>query len=143
MLITYPFKVALIDDDQTILDMGQRALQQLDQVQTRPFVDGTTALNAIRDEDIRIVISDINMPGMKGDELLRECMALKTGIQFWAMTGGDSIIVADLCLREGARGYLLKPVEIQLLRGVVQDAADHLANWNNLLRGMAGRRAGA
>jgi CheY-like chemotaxis protein len=75
--------------------------------------DAFEALEAIKKHRPRLVISDIQMPGKSGVELLREIRALgpdhESAVPVIAMTGIVSPAVRTRLLNAGFQAYLLKP----------------------------------
>ncbi len=74
--------------------------------------DGREALEYLKKETYQLLISDIRMPNMGGDELLQEVLqhASQTDVIF--MTAYGSVDDAVECLRQGAADYLLKPFDM-------------------------------
>ncbi len=133
MNIERPYRIAVIDDDPVLLDIMERVLRRVPNVIIRSFNSPKQALKAIRDEKIHIVFVDINMPEMFGDDVLKECIAMKQGIQVYIVTGSDSVLLADRCLNSGARGILFKPFDHQELIASVTEAIQFLDKWNRLV----------
>lgn len=132
MLIEKPYKIAIIDDEPMLLDIMERILRRHPNVRTRSFNSPLEALKAIRDEKIHIVFVDINMPEMFGDDLLRECMNMKQGIQVYVVTGTESVTIANRCLNAGARGVIFKPFDHKELTDATSEAIRFLDKWNAL-----------
>ena len=88
----------------------------------RTAVDGFSALRAIRDEIPDIILSDLNMPGMSGFELLSVVRRRFPSIRVIAMSGAFSGtrvpagVAADAYYEKGNRvGMLLRVVETMAL----------------------------
>ena len=142
MLIEKPYKIALIDDEPSQVELLQRALRKVDRVTPVTFTHPEKALEAIEKDRIRGVITDINMGNYFGDDLLRACNALHLGIQVYVVTGQDSMLIADRCLNLGARSVIKKPIDIATIRKVAEEIADHLDQWNSIIHDVAKRKAG-
>lgn len=140
MLIEKPFRIAIIEDEPDQVDYYKRVLDRIATIRPRYFNNATAGLAFIRDFQVKVVISDIGLPDMHGDELLRECMKLNQGISFYAITSNDSLITADTCMLEGARGFLQKPVGPDQIRALVEEAIQHLDTWNQLIRSIAAKK---
>jgi CheY-like chemotaxis protein len=130
MFIEKPYKIALIDDDPLILALMNQVISREKDVRVLSFQNPKEALEEIKNQKIRLVFVDINMPQMFGDDLLRECMKLKQGIQVFVVTGAESMIIAERCFAVGARDLLRKPVHIPDLQAAVQEGIQHLDRWN-------------
>ncbi len=97
-------------------------------------------MEAIAQDRIPIVLVDINMPGMYGDDVLRHCMALKQGIQVYVITGADNMVIAGRCLDLGARIVIRKPVTQQCIHEALTDARVHLDRCNHTIKEFARRK---
>jgi DNA-binding NtrC family response regulator len=69
---------------------------------------------------VDVVITDIDMPGMKGDALLAQIRSSFPAIPVIAMTGLGSVEEAASLTRAGAADYLTKPIRTQALLDTVQ-----------------------
>ena len=72
--------------------------------------NGEEALEALQREHFDAVISDLNMPGVGGIELLEEVRRCYTHISFLVTTGIDDVEVGVQAMRLGADDYLVKPL---------------------------------
>ncbi len=81
--------------------------------------NGLDALALLESETIEMVISDVQMDGMDGHELLREVKSLRPELHFVLVTAHGSIEKAVEAMREGATDYLLKPFEAEVLLEMV------------------------
>ena len=134
MFIKKPYKIAVIDDSKTVCSKMMLDLQSVEGIEPIFFTDPIAALEQIRLQRIRIVISDIYMPEMNGDIVLRECMALKMGISVFIMSTIDSFMLAGRCMMLGARGFLHKPIIQEELHCVIKDAVTNLDRWNAAIK---------
>ena len=80
------FVVAVVDDDQSILGSIEYLLESAD-YGVRRFASGTELLQSGCLPAIDCLISDIDMPGMDGFELLRLVHALRPGLPAILITG--------------------------------------------------------
>lgn len=70
--------------------------------------DGAQAVEAFQRTRPRLVILDINMPHVRGDEALRRIRALDPSATVVMMTAQDTIDTVQHCLDLGATHYILK-----------------------------------
>ncbi|MDQ3232967.1 MAG: response regulator [Pseudobdellovibrionaceae bacterium] len=131
MFIEKPYKIALIDDDPLILSLMNQAISRDKDVLPFAFQNPKEALVEIKNQKIRLVYLDINMPQMFGDDVLRECMKLKLGIQVYVVTGNATMIISDRCFSLGARDILPKPLNIDDFRASVREGVEYLDRWND------------
>jgi len=80
------FVVAVVDDDQSILRSLEYLLESADYA-VRLFTSGTALLQSGCLPEINCLISDIDMPGMDGFELLRLVHAVRPGLPTILITG--------------------------------------------------------
>ena len=143
MFIKKPYKVAVIDDSSTICTKVLHDLKPMKEIEPIAFMDPAVALEEIRKQQIRIVICDINMPEMYGDQLLRECMAMKMGISVYMLTASESFMMVDRCMMVGARGFLHKPTKTNELRMIIKEAVTHLDRWNEVINAIVSNHKNA
>lgn len=141
MFIEKPYRIALIDDDPLILSLMHQVVSKEKDVHAMPFQNPQEALDAIRNQKIRLVFVDINMPQMFGDDLLRECMSMKQGIQVYVVTGTGSLIIVERCFNVGARDVLPKPLHIPDLQAALREGIHHLERWNERISRSARKHA--
>jgi DNA-binding NtrC family response regulator len=70
------------------------------------------ALATVHDFDPDVVISDIQMDGMSGLDLLEKLHAVRPDIDVLIMTGYEDVRTAITAMRQGAYDYLVKPVDL-------------------------------
>lgn len=107
-------KILIADDEQIIRDTFSRLLGYagFDCVVAQ---DGSKALELLEKDPCALLLSDINMPGMDGIELLRESLQKHQDLAVLMITGVDDRDVAIRCLELGAYGYIIKPVKMNEL----------------------------
>jgi two-component system, response regulator FlrC len=86
---------------------------------TRTASDGLAALEILRQQSVEMVITDIQMPGMDGHELLKKIKAQWQELPVMLMTAYGSIQMAVEAMRDGAVDYLSKPFEAEVLVAMV------------------------
>ena len=105
--------VLVVDDSAAIRKILQRVLRQTGMEIRTIFEagDGQQALEVIKDQTVRLVLTDINMPKMDGLQLLR---ALKDSPEWQSIpvvmitTEGGEAKVGE-AVKLGASGYVRKP----------------------------------
>lgn len=115
------FVVAVVDDDQSILRSIEYLLESADHA-VRLFTSGTALLDSGCLPDIDCLISDIDMPGMDGFELLRLVHAARPGLPAIFITGYPDT-VKRLPLPGGSNPrFFTKPFQGPALLAAVTDA---------------------
>jgi len=126
----------LIVDDEEIIRESLSFILQKEGFQVAEAPNGRIALEMIRSGYYDLVLTDLEMPEMKGIELLEHITQVSPETLVVIVTAYGSIDTAIAALRKGAVDYVLKPVEFdELLVKVRRLLADrHLAIENKLLR---------
>jgi len=81
---------------------------------------GESAIVALAQESFDMVVSDVNMPGIDGHQLLEHVVTKYPGLSFLMVTAYGSITNAVDAMRQGASDYLVKPFEPSKLVGLVE-----------------------
>ena len=108
-------------------DPGQRSL--LDSFlrsqgfETVVVDSGERALETLRGGNIRMMISDVRMPGLSGLETLRQARQEYATLPVLLVTAYADIREAVGAMRDGAVNYLAKPIDLDELLASVQQAA--------------------
>jgi DNA-binding NtrC family response regulator len=101
-------RVLLVEDD----DSFRRALAEVlsaDGYEITTAPDAAAALEVLQQETIDAVVTDLRMPGMKGEQLLAEIRAIWPEVPVVAITAFGSVQGALDLVRAGAADYLTKP----------------------------------
>ena len=103
--------ILIIDDDPDILDLLESILATEGYGVYRA-ADGNKALEVFRSRTVDLAITDLNMPGMGGLEVLSEIKRLDADVEVIVLTGNATLENAIQALKEnGAFDYLTKPLE--------------------------------
>ena len=103
--------------------------------------DPQGALDAIMRCQYRVILLDIDMPGLNGLELLRQIKAFDGGIQALMLTGVVSMSAVLQSLRIGAEACFFKPLEdYQPLLDAVESTFAKIDRWWNTLEELSRRR---
>ncbi|MEJ2218203.1 MAG: sigma-54 dependent transcriptional regulator [Gemmatimonadota bacterium] len=114
-------RILVVDDDPDIRDTLPGALAATGaEVSTAP--DGEGAFARISSERPDLVLTDVRMPGLDGLELLRLLKQRAPGVDVILMTAYDDMPTVVAAMREGARDFLVKPLDLHDLRRVVTEA---------------------
>jgi CheY-like chemotaxis protein len=109
-------RILCVDDEPAILAMLQRALGSQYEVVTQS--DPRAALAQVQQGRFAVVISDMKMPGMSGEEFLEQVKKLDPHTTRLALTGGLEWQLPP----EIAFGIITKPVTLPMLRATVNAA---------------------
>ncbi len=117
MNLSKDMRILIVDDFSTMRRIVKNLLNDLGYTNTAEADDGTTALTALRQSHFDFVVTDWNMPGMTGIDLLKAIRAddkLKhlPVLMVTAEAKREQIIEAA---QAGVNGYIIKPFTAQTL----------------------------
>lgn len=128
--------ILFVDDDLRIVSTFQRTLHKEYVVETASSPD--EAVNAVLDGRFAVVVSDLNMPGMNGIELLRRVKSLAPQTIGILLTGWADLEAAIDAVNDGhVFRFLRKPCPHNLLRTALDAAIAQnrlLCSEENILR---------
>ena len=104
--------------------------------------NGDEALARFREGRVDAVVTDLQMPGMKGDRLLAEVRALERDVPVVIMTAFGTIESAVSAMKGGAYHYLAKPFRIEQLVATLARAMEERALRHALVARAAEAGAG-
>ena len=107
--------ILLIDDDDAVLDMVETALGHYGMT-VHAYSEGAQALTQLQAPgapEFDLVISDINMEGMDGFEVVHNVKAISPRLPVVLMTGQASVEYAIRAMRMGASNLFIKPLSIR------------------------------
>lgn len=111
-------KILIVDDFSTMRRIIKNLLRDLGYTNTHEADDGTSALPMLKGGDFDFLVTDWNMPGMTGIDLLKEIradakLASLPTLMVTAEAKRDQIIEAA---QAGVNGYVVKPFTAQVLK---------------------------
>lgn len=117
-------RVLVIDDDEGHRTLVRTMLEGVGHV-VEEALDGTAGLRIFEQRPPDLVITDINMPGMNGHEVIVAFRKLHAGVPILAVSGGGPVAKDELLYDAAALGaveVIMKPFEFQQLVGAVSRA---------------------
>ena len=115
------FNVLIVDDEKNIREGLGKALE-LEGYRIFLAEDGRVGLEIVNRNEVDLIIADLKMPGMSGEELLKQVSASYPTIQVIILTGHGTIETAVNAMRDGAYDFLTKPVNLDRLSLLVKRA---------------------
>lgn len=107
-------QILIVEDDHDLREALVTTLE-LAKFQVREATSAEDALANLARAPVDMVVSDVNMPGMSGHELLAEVQRLYPGLPMMLITAYGQISHAVSAMQSGAIDYLVKPFEPQVL----------------------------
>src|SRR5580658_4889896 len=106
-------RTLIVDDSSVMRKIVERALRQagLDTMVVHEAGSGTEGLALLKENQVDLILSDINMPSMDGLEFLRQLRAqnLAPGVPVVMITTESSEEHVKQAILAGAQGYIRKP----------------------------------
>ena len=119
--------VLLVDDEPVIIDLGQEVLEQAGYT-VMIARDGQEALQLFEKhiDDIDLVIMDISLPRMSGDEAVSIMLSLREDIPVILSTGLPDAAATRKRISLGSVAFIQKPYRPSELLGSVREVLDHV-----------------
>ncbi|HXT47082.1 MAG TPA: HD domain-containing phosphohydrolase [Gemmatimonadaceae bacterium] len=114
----------LVVDDEPRLRQALVRLMQGDGFTCLEAGSGVEALAVLKNEPVALVLSDMRMPAMDGQELLRQLRVGYPDVAVVMITAVAEVEVAVACLSLGAMDYITKPFVFEEVRARVAQALE-------------------
>lgn len=118
-------KILIIEDEAAIRRVLTKILsEESDTYKVDEAEDGLQGLEKIKNEDYDLVLCDIKMPKMDGEEVLEAVKKIKPEIPMVMISGHGDLETAVNTMRLGAFDYISKPPDLNRLLNTVRNALD-------------------
>jgi len=118
--------VLVVDDDRANLDSVSRIFQR-EGLATLAASNGTEALELLRKPEVSVMVTDLMMPGMDGQELLKAARTIRPDVEVVLMTAYGTVETAVAAMKDGAYDFITKPLKRHALVKAVQKALEKQA----------------
>jgi two-component system response regulator HydG len=118
-------RLLIIDDDRDHAEVVAEALERVG-YQCEIASSGNAGASKIESEDFDLILTDLRMPDRDGMSILRLARQEQPEAEVVVITGHGDIKSAVQAIQQGAADYLLKPVDLDGLRTMIDKAADRL-----------------
>jgi putative two-component system response regulator len=112
-------RIFVVDDDRFVLESVTAFLREYGFI-VHPFASGQEAVREFVLEPVDLVLTDINMPGMDGIELLEKIRFLDNATPVLLMTAYADFDVAVKAIQKGAFDFIIKPYRPPALLNAVE-----------------------
>ncbi len=112
-------KVLVVEDDEASYHLIDASLKMYKLNLIRAKTGSEAIQHMVSNPDIKLVLLDIQLPGMNGYEVLSELKKMKPELPVIAQTAYSMIDDREKCLSAGCSAYISKPINILLLREMV------------------------
>jgi PAS domain S-box-containing protein len=113
-------RVLLVDDEETVRGIGTEMLKELG-FATITANDGREAIEIFKKtDDIALVILDLTMPRMDGEQCFRELRQLKPDVKVIVSSGYNEQEVTQKFVGKGLAGFVQKPYKLSVLKEIIR-----------------------
>ncbi len=129
-------KILIVDDENLLVEILDDFAKSLG-YETATASEGSKALEILKTQEINLVLSDINMPGISGIQMLTKARRQNIAAPFVFITGNSNPEIIIDAVRLGATDFLLKPFEFELLEKVIKRSlaiGERMDNIEELLK---------
>jgi PAS domain S-box-containing protein len=118
-------RILFVDDEQTIVNIGQQILESLGyDVTTRTSSKDALELFKTQANTFDLVITDMTMPKMTGDILTRELIRIKPDIPVILCTGFSAKMDDQKAKTQGIKAFILKPIVKREIAEIIRKVLD-------------------
>jgi serine phosphatase RsbU (regulator of sigma subunit)/DNA-binding response OmpR family regulator len=118
---TNPPKLLIVDDEVHQVEALRNTLAD-EGFSAAGFTSAAAALEALREEEFDVVMTDLMMPEMDGIAFLRQALMIDPNLVGIMMTGQGTIETAVNAMKAGALDYVLKPFKLSAVIPVLSRA---------------------
>lgn len=116
-------RVLVVDDDQAIREALCRTLERLG-YDAEAVEDGQAGLDRLRQGGVHILLADLKMPKLSGQELLKAAKTISPDVEVIVITGHGTVEDAVEAMKEGAYDFITKPFKRVQLEKTITKAAE-------------------
>ncbi len=136
-------RILIVDDEQIALRNLEHIMKK-EGYEVTSTQSGTNALKLMEEQQFDLVITDLKMEKVDGNQILRRSKELSPDTEVIMITGYASLQSAILAIKKGAYDYITKPFKLDEVRKVVKEALEKvmLKRENQQLREQIDKFAG-
>ena len=118
-------RILFVDDEESMVNLNQQRLERLG-CKVTGKTDPSEALESFRanPDQIDLIITDMTMPKMTGDKLVKAILEIKSDTPIILCTGYSDKISKEGAQELGIRKYIEKPIEKETLARSVREVLD-------------------
>jgi len=118
-------RILFIDDEDELAALGREMLTDLGyRVTSKTGAREALALFRLDPSRFDLVITDQTMPGLTGEELVREILVIKAGMPIIMCTGYSPLVDSETALADGVAAFAMKPLTKKEMAVTVRRALD-------------------
>ena len=112
-----PKSILIVDDEQVMREFLADVLEDFD---VEKAVDGDEAIEKIKEKKYDLIITDMKMPRVSGEEVVKYTKNIYPDIAIIVISGYSSLSSVSSTLGYGVNAFLSKPFTIKQLRAEVE-----------------------
>jgi len=116
-------RLLVLDDEPNIVEVLIARLEAMGYA-AQGFTNPTKALDALKNENFGVLLTDLKMPEMDGMKVLREAKNIDPDVEVIIFTAYGSIESAVQAIKHGAYDYIVKPFEPMELMTKIEKAIE-------------------
>jgi two-component system, NtrC family, response regulator HydG len=116
-------RILVVDDDQAIREALSRTLEKFG-YEVLLAEDGQQGLDRLREGEVHLLLADLQMPKLGGQELLKAAKAIAPNVEVIVITGHGTVEDAVEAMKEGAYDFITKPFKRVQLEQTIRRAAE-------------------
>ncbi|MFA5905678.1 MAG: response regulator [Desulfobacula sp.] len=118
-------RILFVDDENSLVDIGKRILTRLG-YSVEVFTSPVDALDRFRKDpcSFDLMMTDMTMPEMTGDKLIKEVLAIRPDMPVILCTGYSETVNEQNAIELGAKKYIEKPLNIQEISIAIREIFD-------------------
>lgn len=117
MTPTHVHSILIVDDEEIIRDFLSEVLEDYDLTVAS---DGDEAISRMKERKYDLVITDLRMPKVPGEEVVKAARELRPGAKVIIISGYSSLYTVSQSVNHGAFAFLSKPFSIKELLQTVE-----------------------
>lgn len=121
--MTRKANIFILDDEPNIVEVILARLEVMN-FSARGFTKAANALQALKEDDCSVLLTDLKMPDMDGMEVLKRAKEIDPEVEVILFTAYGSIEGAVEAMKQGAHDYLVKPFEAIELMAKIESAIE-------------------
>lgn len=118
--------ILIVDDDERALDITKLFLEYEGYRNLHLIQDSRNVMAFLDKKEVALVLLDIRMPHLTGNDLLRTLKSDRPTIPVIVMSANNDVEIKEECMNLGAFDFLVKPVPPETLMSAIQNAMKSL-----------------
>lgn len=115
-------RVLLVEDEKFAVKLESMVLKQIGITQVTIIEDGQAAIDLLDTEKFDAVLSDWNLPGANGLQILKHLRQTQAKTPFIMLTGNKGLDAVQEAVAQGVDGYLVKPFSVAQMKSKIISA---------------------